>query len=89
VEEQPGGVSWIARNNLSRTERALSLKDVKITDDYHAKIRLWAQNPRVVPLPQGPALPKFRAQKFSSHQEMNEWKRQLLAQMARESGLNG
>jgi hypothetical protein len=57
--------------------------DMKITDDYRAKIRLWAANPRVVPLPPGPRLPRFRARKFSSHAEMNAWKRELVLELAR------
>jgi hypothetical protein len=58
---------------------------MKITDDYNAKIRLWAENPRVVPLPPGPRLPKFKSRRFSSHAEMNEWKRALLQQLAQET----
>jgi hypothetical protein len=57
---------------------------MKITDDYKAKIRLWAADLKVEPLPSvGPALPRFRAQKFSSHEEMNRWKMDLLAKVAR------
>jgi hypothetical protein len=57
---------------------------VKITDDYKAKIRLWAAQPRVVPAPPGPLLPKFPPQKFASHAEMNRWKAELFLQIARE-----
>jgi hypothetical protein len=55
---------------------------VKITDDYHAKVRLWSLQPTVVPLPSGPKLQKFAAQKFRTHQEMNQWKKSLLRQLA-------
>ena len=55
---------------------------MKITDDYRAKYRLWAENPTVASLPVAPALPSFRPQKFRSHAEMNEWKQALLCQLA-------
>ena len=55
---------------------------MKITDDYKAKYRLWAANPRVVAAPVPPKLPQFASRKFSSHAEMNEWKRTLLLKLA-------
>jgi hypothetical protein len=62
---------------------------VKATDDYRAKLRMWAQHPRVVALPAAPPLPKFPPQKFRSHAEMNKWKLDLLRRMARESLSHG
>ena len=62
---------------------------MKVTDDYEAKLRLWAANPRVVPLPPGPPLPRFAPQKFRTHAEMNRWKEELLRQAARESKAHG
>jgi len=62
---------------------------VKISDDYRAKLRLWARQPVVVPLPPAPALPRFTAQKFRTHQEMNEWKRILLREVARTAACHG
>jgi hypothetical protein len=56
---------------------------MKSTDDYKAKYRLWAANPRVVAAPPAPRLPKFASRRFSSHAEMNEWKRNLLRELAR------
>jgi hypothetical protein len=56
---------------------------MKISDDYKAKYRLWAADPRVVAAPAAPRLPKFSSRKFSSHAEMNEWKRALLRELAR------
>ena len=55
---------------------------MKITDDYNAKQRLWAENQRVVPALAAPRLPNFKSRRFSSHAEMNEWKRSLLLQVA-------
>jgi hypothetical protein len=62
---------------------------VQISDDYQAKLRLWARQPVVVPLPPAPALPRFTAQKFRTHQEMNEWKRILLREVARTAACHG
>jgi hypothetical protein len=57
---------------------------MKITDDYTAKQRLWAESPRVVPAPAAPRLPDFKSRRFSSHAEMNEWKRTVLLQLAQQ-----
>jgi hypothetical protein len=62
---------------------------MKITDDYKAKYRLWAANPKVIAAPAPPRLPKFGSRKFSSHAEMNEWKRNLLLEVARNSESHG
>ena len=62
---------------------------MKISDDYRAKLRLWARQPTVVPLPPGPKLPKFKAQKFRNHEEMNQWKRALLLELARRDASHG
>ncbi len=55
---------------------------MKFTDDYHAKYRLWAANPQVVPLPAPVRLPAFKSRRFSTHAEMNEWKAAILRQIA-------
>jgi hypothetical protein len=62
---------------------------MKFTDDYHAKVKLWAAHPKVWPLPPPPRLPRFRPQRFSSHAEMNRWKAALLRQLAREGSGDG
>ncbi len=51
-------------------------------DDYDAKIRFWAANPKVIPLPPGPKVPYFPPKKFNSHAEMNAWKEELIRKMA-------
>lgn len=55
---------------------------MKIIDDYHAKVRLWCRQPVVVTPPPGPFLPKFKARKFRTHAEMNQWKQELLREIA-------
>ena len=62
---------------------------MKITDDYSAKIKLWAANPKVHPLPPFKLAVTFSPQKFSSHAEMNEWKRKLILEHARALAKNG
>jgi hypothetical protein len=62
---------------------------MKVTDDYRARTRLWAQHPKVVaPLP-GPQLPQFTPKKFRSHAEMNLWKAALLREAAGEAARHG
>lgn len=56
---------------------------MKISDDYRAKVRLWAQQPTVVPLPKMPPLPPFKAQKFRTHEQMNQWERALLERLGK------
>lgn len=62
---------------LTRTPESM-----KITDDYRAKIRLWALNAKPLEPEPGPVLPRFRPQRFRTHAEMNAWKRELLRQVA-------
>ncbi len=62
---------------------------VKISDDRHAKVKLWARQPAGVTLPPGPPLPKFKCQRFASHAEMNRWKAALLRKPARNTPRHG
>jgi hypothetical protein len=55
---------------------------MKITDDYNAKYRLWAANPRLIPAPAPLKLPHFGSRRFTSHAEMNEWKQAVLLTFA-------
>ncbi len=59
---------------------------MKITDDYFGKLDLWVNNPRVNPLPRIAALPKFKAKKFQSYEEMNLWKISYLEEIAEKGG---
>jgi hypothetical protein len=65
-----------------------SSREMKISDDYDAKFKLWAKNPK--PQPELPALavPKFKSRRFSSYEEMNQWKRELMEQMFEEIARN-
>ena len=60
---------------------------MKYTDDYEAKLKIWAREQRVVPLPAFTGVPRFGAKKFSSYAEFNAWKRELLLQIAANGGL--
>jgi hypothetical protein len=60
---------------------------MKTTDDYQAKIKYWASLPEVPRLPRPTAWPPFQAKKFNSYQEMNDWKRKYLLEIAARGGL--
>jgi len=60
---------------------------MKITDDYKAKLKMWASDGRVVSCPAAVGIPKFESRRFSSGAEMNAWKKELLAEMARRGGV--
>ena len=55
-----------------------------IKDSYKAKIKLWLDNPVVMPWTPPKNIPFFGAKRFSSYVEFNEWKRDLIKQIARE-----
>ena len=59
---------------------------MKITDDYLGKLDLWVKNPGVSPLPKIAGLPKFKAKKFQSYEEMNLWKLRYLEEIAENGG---
>ncbi len=56
---------------------------MKITDDYKAKIKLWAENPQVVPDSPPKNIPKFHSKRFNTYAEFNAWKRSLLHKFAK------
>lgn len=53
-----------------------------MSDDYNAKYRIWAAEPRVIPAPAPVRIPDFKSRRFSSHAEMNVWKEAVLRQLA-------
>lgn len=55
---------------------------MKYTDDYEAKFEIWARESRVIPLPKLKGIPRFAPQKFSSYEEFNRWKNDLLLKIA-------
>jgi hypothetical protein len=60
---------------------------MKVTDQYEAKLDIWAREGKVYPLPKAVGIPAFRPQKFSSHAEFNAWKRLLRDAIADQGGL--
>jgi hypothetical protein len=60
---------------------------MKFTDDYDAKLEIWAREGKVHPLPRAVGLPRFGARRFNSHEEMNAWKRDLLDEIASNGGV--
>jgi hypothetical protein len=55
---------------------------MKATDDYNAKYRLWAADPKVIAAPAATWLPDFKSKRFSSHAELNAWKKSVLRRLA-------
>jgi len=62
---------------------------MKVSEDYKAKTRLWAEHLKVVALPPGPPLPRFASKRFRTHAEMNRWKASLLRQTASQAAGHG
>ena len=60
---------------------------MKIGNDYKAKLKVWAADPRVVALPAAIGFPRFSCRRFSSGNEMNAWKKKLLVEIAHSGGL--
>jgi hypothetical protein len=60
---------------------------MKRTDDYRAKYELWARAGKVCPLPKVSGLPRFGSRRFCSYAEMNQWKQEFLAAIARQGGV--
>jgi hypothetical protein len=61
------------------------VEDMKFSDDYRAKLEIWARHPRVTPLPAAPLPAPFPAQKFSSHEEFYRWKKERILNLARKT----
>jgi len=59
---------------------------MKRTNDINAKLDFWAAKPRAVAVPTLANLPRFGHKKFNSYAEMNQWKQELLAQLAAQGG---
>ncbi len=56
-------------------------------DDYDAKFKIWAENPKVVACPKPENLPEIKARRFDSYEEYNTWKSELILQIARRGGI--
>jgi len=60
---------------------------MKATDNYKAKMEIWARENRVMATPKAEGLPHFSCRRFSSASDMNAWKRQLLSDVAKRGGV--
>ena len=58
----------------------------KQTDDPDAKFKIWARNAHVCAFPRIANVPAFGFNRFASHAEMNAWKLELVAELARQGG---
>lgn len=62
---------------------------MKISDDYNAKLRIWAANPTVIPAPAAVRIPGFKSRRFASHAEMNQWKASVFRKLAQLAPTHG
>jgi hypothetical protein len=62
------------------------INPMKITDDYNAKIELWARTGKVCRIPRIANLPSFGHRRFNSYAELRAWKQSLLDELARQGG---
>ena len=60
---------------------------MKRTDDFGAKLLIWAEERKVYPMPKAVGIPHFGAKKFRSYDELNAWKKDLMVQIAAAGGL--
>ena len=60
---------------------------MEIKDNYRIKLELWAEESKVVGFPTAIGFPQFGCRRFSSGEEMNRWKKELLAETARRGGV--
>ena len=60
---------------------------MKQTDNYKAKLKIWVEEGQVVRMPRAINLPPFKCKRFSSGTEMNAWKKEYLAEIARRGGV--
>ena len=60
---------------------------MKATDNRQAKLSIWAKESRVARMPKAEGFPAFGCRRFSSGDEMNAWKKELLAEIARRGGV--
>ncbi len=59
----------------------------RVKDDFKAKYSLWIKNPSAFTLPTAYDFPPFGHKRFSNYEEMNAWKRQYRAEIARTGGV--
>lgn len=60
---------------------------MKISDDYNAKFEIWAKERKVFSMPKAELPFKFAPQRFSSYEELNQWKKELLVKIAEKGGV--
>jgi hypothetical protein len=60
---------------------------MKASDDYRAKYLAWAGSKEIYALSKLEGIPAFSARKFSSYEEFNRWKRNLLVEIASRGGV--
>ncbi len=59
---------------------------MKITDNYEAKISLWARESKVYRMPKLANLPPFGCRRFDSYEALHVWKQSLLNELLKQGG---
>ena len=62
------------------------MTNMKEKDNYNAEFKILVANPKVEPRPQIIFPFKIPSQKFSSYEDFNRWKSELIAKIAKHGG---
>ena len=72
---------------IASSSLSVYIPPMKYTDDYNAKFKIWAKEKKIHPLPIFDFPFKIESKKFSSYEEFNRWKGDLLLRIADAGGL--
>lgn len=59
---------------------------MKITDNYHGKLEIWAREGKVVRQPKIANFPRFGHRRFNTYAELNAWKQSIVDELVKQGG---